>query len=122
MTLKNAIGPALLGLALATTLSACGGGRHTESPADYARARVPQFIEFLSSDKAHVRCEAAFGLGNIARHAGDAVPALKCALSDPAPEVRDMAAKALCRIGGANGERPASTEVCALPGRKDLSR
>lgn len=114
MTLKNAIGPALLGLALATTLSACGGGRHTESPAEYARARVPQFIEFLSSDKAEVRCAAAFGLGNIAPHAAEAVSALRCALFDQAPEVRDMAGWALCRMGVRSEELPAAAGVTAL--------
>lgn len=96
MNLKNATRPLLLGLFLAATLSACDGRKIC--PKDYAKARVQQLISFLSSDKADVRCQAAFGLGQIPKYAKDAVPALTCTLSDSVSEVRDMAAWALCRI------------------------
>lgn len=116
MTMKCATS-LLLGLSL-SALSACNS--HRSRPADYARARVPQLTASLFSDQADVRCQAAFGLGRIARHAADAVPALRCSLSDPSPEVRDMARWALCRICAVNGDPPASItpepSVAGTPG------
>lgn len=116
MNMRTATGPLILGLCLAATLSACGNNRI--SPEDYAKTRVPQLIASLHSDKPDVRCQAAFGLGKIARYAEAAIPALTCSLSDPASEVRDMAEWALCQICNQGGKRLAMAGTPALRARK----
>ncbi|HKD08173.1 MAG TPA: HEAT repeat domain-containing protein [Bryobacteraceae bacterium] len=56
----------------------------------------------LNDDEGLVRLEAAKGLGE--RGNADSVPKLQALLSDPHSLVRDMAAAAIIRISGRNGE------------------
>lgn len=119
MNLRTTTRPLILGLCLASTLSACDGSQ--VSPEDYAKTRVKQLIASLHSDKPDVRCQAAFGLGKIARYAEAAVPALTCCLSDPDSKVRDMAEWALCQMCNKGGQQLAMACSSALRDRKAVS-
>jgi HEAT repeat protein len=63
-------------------------------------AVVPALIEALKHREANRREQAAFALGQFGAVARDALPALRTAMTDPAPLVRVSAAQALWHVDG----------------------
>ena len=70
---------------------------------------VGAIAEYLTHGDDYVRMSAAFALGNLG---ADAVPALRKALYDDAPDVGAIACDALANLGGAAG--PAVPELIAM--------
>src|SRR6185503_9746315 len=86
----------VLGLVLAGSLSACTGGKPPRP--DLTEEIVDaQIVNLENSDFTVRRC-AARALGRIGPRAARALPALRRALEDTAPTVRDAARLALTRI------------------------
>jgi HEAT repeat protein len=75
---------------------------------DGGAAAVPVLVELLGTPDegrgADVRLMAAQALGHVGPDAGDAVPALRAALTDRSPDVRIAAAEALGKVGPAAAE------------------
>lgn len=67
---------------------------------EVAETAVPLLTEALKSEREIVRIEAASTLGELGKLASPALPALKKALEDPSPAVKEAAQAAIDRIEG----------------------
>ena len=73
---------------------------HLSERGKAAEPAIPRFISLVDHTDKYVRAASALVLKNFPDAGGSCVPALRRALSDSAPEVRQNAAFALGELGG----------------------
>lgn len=79
---------------------------------------MPALVKLLASDDEGLRNSACMGLEGIGPPAIDALPALRVALADPSPDVRQFAQSAIASIGGRSSHQSelidANTDVLTI--------